>query len=161
MDTAQNLNSRPLTSNGWSKSLSSGPAGRLQGIALGAIEFVQMQDEHNLAAQIWERGVGPTLACGTGACACAVAAVLTGRGQSPLKNQLQINILHKIGHKFALVAASIKRGNAGTNGVAYRDKLYVDGCLVDNCPCQVLRELGADIVIAVDLDSLLAINLPL
>ena len=38
--------------------------------------------------------------------------------------------------------------------VAYRDKLYVDGCLVDNCPCQVLRELGADIVIAVDLDSL-------
>lgn len=52
------------------------------------IEFVQMQDEHNLAAQIWERGVGPTLACGTGACACAVAAVLTGRGQSPLNIHL-------------------------------------------------------------------------
>ena len=34
------------------------------------------------------------------------------------QNQLQINILHKIGHKFALVTASIKRGNAGTNGGA-------------------------------------------
>lgn len=38
--------------------------------------------------------------------------------------------------------------------VEYRGKVYVDGCLVDNCPCQVLRDLGADIVIAVDLDSL-------
>lgn len=38
--------------------------------------------------------------------------------------------------------------------VAYRDKLYVDGCLVDNCPCQTLRDLGAEVVIAVDLDAL-------
>ena len=38
--------------------------------------------------------------------------------------------------------------------VKYRGKVYVDGCLVDNCPCQVLREMGADIVVAVDLDSL-------
>ncbi len=38
--------------------------------------------------------------------------------------------------------------------VKYRGKVYVDGCLVDNCPCQILREMGADIVIAVDLDSL-------
>lgn len=38
--------------------------------------------------------------------------------------------------------------------VKYRGKVYVDGCLVDNCPCQTLREMGADIVVAVDLDSL-------
>ncbi len=29
--------------------------------------------------KVWERGAGPTLACGTGACAVVVAAVLTGR----------------------------------------------------------------------------------
>ena len=32
-----------------------------------------------LAVTVWERGSGATLACGTGACACAAAAVLTGR----------------------------------------------------------------------------------
>ena len=29
--------------------------------------------------KVWERGAGPTLACGTGACATVVAAVLEGR----------------------------------------------------------------------------------
>ena len=29
--------------------------------------------------KVWERGVGPTLACGTGACASVVAGVLEGR----------------------------------------------------------------------------------
>lgn len=37
--------------------------------------------------------------------------------------------------------------------VAYRGNTYVDGCLVDNCPCAVLRDMGADVVLAVDLDS--------
>ena len=31
--------------------------------------------------KVWERGAGPTLACGTGACATVVAAVLTGRAE--------------------------------------------------------------------------------
>lgn len=29
--------------------------------------------------KVWERGAGPTLACGTGACALTVAAVLAGK----------------------------------------------------------------------------------
>lgn len=37
--------------------------------------------------------------------------------------------------------------------VEYRGETYVDGCLVDNCPCAVLRDMGADVVVAVDLDS--------
>lgn len=37
--------------------------------------------------------------------------------------------------------------------VEYHGSTYVDGCLVDNCPCRTLRDMGADVVIAVDLDT--------
>ena len=43
------------------------------------IEFVQAQPDGVLRTRVWERGSGITLACGTGACATAVAAALTGR----------------------------------------------------------------------------------
>lgn len=39
-------------------------------------EFVKVIDEHTLQMRVWERGSGETLACGTGACATAVAAIL-------------------------------------------------------------------------------------
>lgn len=41
-------------------------------------EFVQKIGERTLKMRVWERGSGETLACGTGACAAAVAAVLNG-----------------------------------------------------------------------------------
>lgn len=43
------------------------------------IEFVRPLKEGVLEMRVWERGTGETLACGTGACAAAVAAMLTGR----------------------------------------------------------------------------------
>ncbi len=42
------------------------------------VEFVQKIDEGNLRMRVWERGSGITLACGTGACAAAAAAVHNG-----------------------------------------------------------------------------------
>ena len=41
-------------------------------------EFVEVLDENHLKMRVWERGSGETLACGTGACASAVAAILNG-----------------------------------------------------------------------------------
>jgi diaminopimelate epimerase len=39
------------------------------------VEFVQVVSPNHLTMKVWERGAGPTLACGTGACALAVAAM--------------------------------------------------------------------------------------
>ena len=41
-------------------------------------EFVKVIDRKNLEMRVWERGSGETLACGTGACATAVAAIING-----------------------------------------------------------------------------------
>ncbi len=43
------------------------------------IEFAQVTDTDIMRTRVWERGSGITMACGTGACATAVAAVLTKR----------------------------------------------------------------------------------
>jgi len=41
-------------------------------------EFIELAGKNNLKMRVWERGSGETQACGTGACASAVAAVLNG-----------------------------------------------------------------------------------
>ena len=41
-------------------------------------EFVKLIDKNTVEMRVWERGSGETLACGTGACAVAVASVLNG-----------------------------------------------------------------------------------
>jgi diaminopimelate epimerase len=43
------------------------------------IEFARIEADGSIRTRVWERGSGITQACGTGACATAVAAALTGR----------------------------------------------------------------------------------
>ncbi|SCW39666.1 diaminopimelate epimerase [Paenibacillus tianmuensis] len=43
------------------------------------VEFATVQRRDYADMRVWERGAGPTLACGTGACATLVAGVLTGQ----------------------------------------------------------------------------------
>lgn len=43
------------------------------------VEFVRVDNKEEITIKVWERGVGPTLACGTGACASVVASVLNDK----------------------------------------------------------------------------------
>ena len=43
------------------------------------IEFAHIEDDGSIRVRVWERGSGITMACGTGACATAVAAFMTGK----------------------------------------------------------------------------------
>ena len=52
------------------------------------VEFVRVIDRGILQMRVWERGAGETLACGTGACAALVAAVLAGHTDRTVQMKL-------------------------------------------------------------------------
>lgn len=58
------------------------------------IEFASVTDRHNIRMRVWERGTGETLACGTGACATAVAGVLNGLTDRDVNVHLRGGTLH-------------------------------------------------------------------
>ena len=49
------------------------------------VEFVQVLSDGKLRQRTWERGVGVTQACGSGACAVAVAAAHTKKSETPVE----------------------------------------------------------------------------
>jgi diaminopimelate epimerase len=58
------------------------------------VEFVKVNRPDDVTMRVWERGSGETLACGTGACAVAVAGVLAGRSQRQVVVHLRGGDLH-------------------------------------------------------------------
>lgn len=53
------------------------------------VEFVQILDENRIRVRVWERGVGETLSCGTGACAAAIFSNLKKQTNSKLLVELK------------------------------------------------------------------------
>ena len=52
------------------------------------VEFVKVKSRNEIDVAVWERGCGITLACGTGACASVVAAILNGHCDNKVKVNL-------------------------------------------------------------------------
>jgi diaminopimelate epimerase len=52
------------------------------------VEFIRVDSPEEVTVRVWERGVGETLACGTGACATVVGGVLTGRNDPSVRVNL-------------------------------------------------------------------------
>jgi diaminopimelate epimerase len=53
------------------------------------VEFVQVVSRSHVRQRTWERGAGETLACGSGACATAVASILRGVAEPRLRVELR------------------------------------------------------------------------
>lgn len=58
------------------------------------IEFAQILSDSEIRMRVWERGTGETMACGTGACATAVASAITGRTGRDVTLHLRGGDLH-------------------------------------------------------------------
>ena len=58
------------------------------------VNFAKVVDDHTLVMRTFERGCGPTLACGTGACSVAVASFLNGRTGRSVDVNIELGTLH-------------------------------------------------------------------
>ncbi len=57
------------------------------------VEFIQVLDRHRIRVRFWERGVGRTLASGTGSSAAAVAAILNDLADSPITVETELGTM--------------------------------------------------------------------
>ena len=58
------------------------------------VEFVSIKNRQEVDMRVWERGCGMTLACGTGACAVAVAGILNGLVDNSIRVNLSGGVLN-------------------------------------------------------------------
>lgn len=58
------------------------------------VSFFRIIDRNNIEMRIWERGAGPTLACGTGACGTAVLCAMNGLTERSVDVHLELGALH-------------------------------------------------------------------
>lgn len=87
------------------------------------VEFVTVRADGTLRMRVWERGSGITMACGTGACATAVAAALTGRAARTANVAMDGGTLHVVWREadnHVLMAGPATRVFDGT--ITYEDE---------------------------------------
>ena len=53
------------------------------------VEFVKVKNKNEIIMRVWERGVGETLACGTGACAASVCSIILGK---TIGSKIKVNL---------------------------------------------------------------------
>lgn len=58
------------------------------------VNFTHVVNDHTAVVRTFERGCGPTLACGTGACSAAVASFLNGKTGRSVDIQIELGMLH-------------------------------------------------------------------
>lgn len=58
------------------------------------VNFVKVLDDHTVEVRTFERGCGPTLACGTGCCSVAVASALNGKTGRSVDVHIALGVLH-------------------------------------------------------------------
>ncbi len=142
-------------------------------------EFIQVVNRDYLKMRVWERGAGATLACGTGACASLVAAVLNGL--SDRKATLELpggnliiewseadNHLYMTGPAQLVFAGTWGSGamvaseapslpiNPATGQPIDCATACINGCVLgEECPNQVEQEKAASFIENTSLDKML------
>lgn len=84
------------------------------------VNIASIAGPNRVTLRVWERGVGLTQACGTGACATAVAAIASGRVQSPVTVKLpggELIVRWATGERIAMAgpATHVYRGTTDWN----------------------------------------------
>lgn len=93
--------------------------------------FLQVLNEHEINLRVYERGAGETLACGTGACAAAVAGIRRGLLQSPV-------LVHTRGGDLSISYDGNSIVMTGPATTVYEGSVDIDA-LVNSIPKHILN----------------------
>jgi diaminopimelate epimerase len=112
------------------------------------VEFIHPEADGSVRMRVWERGVGETQACGTGATAVGAAAVRMGLASSPVVvHLLGGDLVIEVEQDSASGAGSAGRASGiGAGGAADGLKVFMTGPAEEICTCELsedlLRRLG-------------------
>jgi diaminopimelate epimerase len=94
------------------------------------VQFMQIQDQHNIVIEIWERGAGYTLASGSSSCAAAATAARLGFCKSPIKVHMPGGILEvdlEADHQIIMTGPVVRVSEGEIFNEVFSDKIYLGG----------------------------------
>ena len=133
------------------------------------VHFVQVHAPDQLQVRVWERGAGPTLACGTGACATVVATHLRGACDrqvtvqlpgGPLRIDWDDNNHIQMAGPAVFVFEGVLPSASGGDAVEAIDcaNLCSDGCIrPEACPSAAAREQAMSFLDRLSLDDMVGL----